>query len=286
MKAETLKKEDIQKLLPPRRTDCSKRDNGKGLLIAGSAGFAGAAVMASCAALRAGIGTLKTLVPEPAGEAFIALPEAMCLRYPKDDWDENAAEFAKPYIDEATAIAVGPGLGRGAGREKLLKAVLRAKKPTVVDADGLFALSRVEDKKAILHERVVLTPHLGEMERLTGIKAAGIAARQEEIAILYASRWGCTVLLKNNESVVASPDGAAAWNKTGNPGLAKGGSGDVLCGIVLALLGQGLSPFHAACAGSYLLGASAQEAMELLRERMLMARDVIFSIEKTLDQFE
>ena len=97
-----------------------------------------------------------------------------------------------------------------------------------------------------------------------------------------AAQWGCTVLLKGARSVVAAPDGRFAWNETGNPGLAKGGSGDVLSGIALAMLGQKLAPFDAACAASYLLGASADTALDLLRERMLMARDVTEMIELTL----
>lgn len=285
MYVKTLQQEDIAKLLPPRPRDCSKRDNGKGLLIAGSAGFSGAAVMAACAALRAGVGTLKTVVPAPVAGAFYALPEAMCAPYPGQDWDENAAEFVQPYIDDATALAIGPGLGKGRGREGLLRAALAAGKPAVVDADGLFALSKIEDKRSVLHGRVVLTPHLGEMERLAGIPAREIGARQEELAARYAAEWGCVVLLKNYESVIAAPDGRAARNVSGNPGLAKGGSGDVLAGITLALLAQGLAPFEAACAAAYLLGASANEAMGLLSERMLMARDVIDAVERTLDQF-
>jgi NAD(P)H-hydrate epimerase len=123
------------------------------------------------------------------------------------------------------------------------------------------------------------------MERLAGIPAREIGARQEELAARYAAEWGCVVLLKNYESVIAAPDGRAARNVSGNPGLAKGGSGDVLAGITLALLAQGLAPFEAACAAAYLLGASANEAMGLLSERMLMARDVIDAVERTLDQF-
>ncbi len=284
MNAPTLQKEDIARLLPPRPRDCSKRDNGKGLLIAGSAGYSGAAVMAACAAMRAGVGTLKVIVPASVSDALYALPEAMCVRYPAEDWDEGAAEFVRPYLLEATAVAIGPGLGRGAGREALLHAVLSAGKPAVVDADGLFALSKREAMRAALHENVVLTPHLGEMERLTGIPAGEIAKRQEELAARFASEWGCTVLLKNYESVVAAPDGRIFRNVTGNPGLAKGGSGDVLAGMVLALLCQGLAPVDAVCAGAYLLGASADEAMALLRERMLLARDVIEAVEITLDK--
>lgn len=285
MHVKTLQKEDIAKLLPPRPRDCSKRDNGKGLLIAGSAGFSGAAVMAACAALRAGVGTLKAVVPAPVAGAFCVLPEAMCAPYPGTDWNDDAAGFIRPYLDEATAVAIGPGLGRGESRESLLRATLAVGKPTVVDADGLFALSKMEDKRAVLHGFTVLTPHLGEMERLTGIPAREIAIRQEELAMKHAAEWGCVVLLKNFESVIAAPDGRAARNISGNSGLAKGGSGDVLAGIALALLAQGLEPFDAACAAAYLLGASANEAMGLLSERMLMARDVIGAVEATLEQF-
>ncbi|HWQ58270.1 MAG TPA: ADP/ATP-dependent (S)-NAD(P)H-hydrate dehydratase, partial [Clostridia bacterium] len=192
-----LTKEDIAALLPPRRRDCSKRGNGKGLLVAGSPGLSGAAVMASCAALRGGIGTLKTIVPASVAGAMAVLPEAMCVAYPGGDWDDGAAEFIQPYVDEATALAIGPGLGRGAGREALLRAALAAKKPVVVDADGLYFLSNIENKRALLHGGAILTPHLGEMERLTGISAREIGARQEDIARRYAAEWGCAVLLKN-----------------------------------------------------------------------------------------
>ena len=283
MYVKTLQQEDIAKLLPPRPRDCSKRDNGKGLLIAGSAGFSGAAVMAACAALRAGVGTLKTVVPAPVAGAFYALPEAMCARI-----RGRIGMKTRPSSSNLTSTmrrrAIGPGLGRG-GEGRLLRAALAAGKPAVVDADGLFALSKIEDKRSVLHGRVVLTPHLGEMERLAGIPAREIGARQEELAARYAAEWGCVVLLKNYESVIAAPDGRAARNVSGNPGLAKGGSGDVLAGITLALLAQGLAPFEAACAAAYLLGASANEAMGLLSERMLMARDVIDAVERTLDQF-
>lgn len=285
MSARELTKDTVANWLPPRRRAASKRDYGKALLIAGSPGFSGAAAMAACAALRAGAGTLKVLVPESIGDALYALPEAMCVRCPGENWDENAAAFAAPYLLEATALAIGPGLGRGEGREALVRAVLRANKPALVDADGLFALAHMGERGRLLHDKIVLTPHLGEMERLTGIPAAQIAAEQEEIALRFAAAWGCTVLLKSHESVIAAPDGRVCRNTTGNPGLAKGGSGDVLAGLVLALLAQGLPAFEAACAGAYLLGASADEALALLAERMLLARDVIGMIEATLATF-
>ena len=152
----------------------------------------------------------------------------------------------------------------------------------VVYADGLFALARNTEARAALHGKVVLTPHFGEMARLLGISIPEVRENQKAFALRSAAQWGCTVLLKGARSVVAAPDGRFAWNETGNPGLAKGGSGDVLSGIALAMLGQKLAPFDAACAASYLLGASADAALDLLRERMLMARDVTEMIELTL----
>ena len=119
-------------------------------------------------------------------------------------------------------------------------------------------------------------------QRLCGMEIAAVRENQETLARRCAAEWGCIVLLKGARSVIAAPDGRYAWNETGNPGLAKGGSGDVLAGIALAMLGQKLAPFEAACAASYLLGASADAALDVLRERMLMARDVTEMIGWTL----
>lgn len=284
MKIHELTREDIAALLPPRKRDCSKRDNGKALLIAGSPGFSGAAAMAGASALRAGAGTLKIVVPRSIAGALYALPEAMWIAYPADDWDGGAASFLGGYLSDATAAAIGPGLGRGEGREALLMSVLGSRKPTVVDADGLFALAGLADKRAALHKNVVLTPHLGEMARLTGLAAGEIASSMERVALEYAREWGCTVLLKGAKSVIAGSDGRLALNTTGNAGLAKGGSGDVLSGIALAMLSQGLEPFGAACAASYILGASAETALTLLQNRMLMARDVTEAIALTIKE--
>ncbi len=275
---------EIAALLGRRRPDCNKGDNGKGLLIAGSEGFYGAAVMATAACLRGGIGTLKVLCPEGARQAFFALPEAMV--YPAGPhWGSVDRGLVRARLDEADCIALGPGMGREEGVIDLLRLVLDSSKPCVIDADGLNALACLpeDEKAALLHKGTVLTPHPGEMGRLTGLPVAAIAADMAAIAAQYARRWGCTVLLKGDRSVIAGPDGLVKWNETGNAGLAKGGSGDVLTGIILALLGQKLSPFAAACAGSYLLGASASEALDLLQERALMAGDVISAVAQTLD---
>ena len=206
----------------------------------------------------------------------------MLAPLPGERWDACTEAFLRSYLDAATCIAIGPGMGRAAETDGVLRLVLSAGKPVVVDADGLFALARSIEARAALHDKVVLTPHFGEMARLLGISIPEVRENQEALALRSAAQWGCTVLLKGARSVVAAPDGRFAWNETGNPGLAKGGSGDVLSGIALAMLGQKLAPFDAACAASYLLGASADTALDLLRERMLMARDVTEMIELTL----
>ncbi len=282
MNGNKLTKEDIAALLGRRKTDPNKGDHGHGLLLAGSAAMPGAACMAAAAALRGGVGTLKVLCPAPALPGLRVLPEAMLIPLPGESWADCTEEFLLPHFAHATCIAIGPGMGRERETDAVLRAVLAAGKPAVVDADGLFALARMGDKAAVLHGKTVLTPHFGEMARLAGVTIGAVRENQEALARQYAAEWGCTVLLKGARSVIAGPDGSYAWNCTGNPGLAKGGSGDVLAGIALAMLGQKLAPFDAACAAAYLLGASADAALELLRERMLMARDVTDMIGLTI----
>lgn len=284
MNGQVLTKNGIAALLGQRKRDSNKGDNGHGLLLAGSRNMPGAMLMSATAALRAGIGTLRVMCPAPAAPASCALPEAMLAPFQGEGWAGCTAAFLAPHLNDATCVAIGPGMGREAAAEAVLLQVLRAKKTTVVDADGLFALARMADKRAVLHENAVLTPHFGEMARLSGKTIPEVRENQEALARTCAESWGCTVLLKGARSIIAAPDGRYAWNETGNPGLAKGGSGDVLCGILLALLGQRLPPFDAACAAAYLLGASADAAVELLRERMLMARDVTAMIEQTMNE--
>lgn len=273
--------EYIASLIGERKKDCHKGDNGKGLLLGGSAGFSGAAVMAVCAALRGGIGTLKVLCPDGVTDAFKVLPEAMVTGV-GTCWAECDTEKIKVFVSASSCIAAGLGMGKGG--LAAVKAAAKFQKPTVIDADGLNAISE-SGAFDILHKNVILTPHPGEMARLCGKSVGEITAEPEKTAKECAAKWGCTVLLKGAVSYIASPDGRSAENTAGNPGLAKGGSGDVLTGIILALLGQGLEPFDAACAGAYILGTSADRALDILKNRMLMARDVTEAIEQTLGSF-
>ena len=277
----TLDHEYIRSIVGLRPKDCHKGSNGRGLILAGSEGMAGAVVMCACAALRGGIGLLRVLCPSGVVPAFYALPEAM-VQPCGESWRALDREIAAKLISWADCICIGPGMGKDCA--DVVKAVLDCGKPVIVDADGLNAVAE-KNMQHLFHENAIITPHPGEMARLTGLTIKEITSAPETIATEYAAKWNCTVLLKGAQSHIASHDGRTAQNASGNPGLAKGGSGDVLSGIILALLGQGLKPYDAACAGAYILGASADRAMDILRERMLMSRDVAAAIEDTLKGF-
>ncbi len=280
---ECLTFDDIRAVLKDRARDSHKGDNGRALLLAGSVGMSGAAVMAAAAALRGGVGILKVLCPKSICPAFYVLPEAMVHGF-EGEWDELDVNKLDEMLQAASCIGAGPGIGKNAGVLPAVKKAIETRKPIVIDADALNALSSEKSSLERLHENVILTPHLGEMSRLTELSVTQIQSDMEECALHYAKRWNCTILLKSAQSVIASADGRCKRNISGNAGLAKGGSGDVLTGITLAMLAQGLSAFDAACAGAYLLGASADEAVVLLKERMLMARDVVGMIESTLQR--
>ena len=278
-----LQSEQIGKILGHRKKNSNKGDHGKGLLLAGSPGFSGAAVMAAASALRSGIGTLKVLCPLSVRGAFFVLPEAMACAFPSENWDHYDEIQLEKLLHASTCVGIGPGIGRADGVERALKAVILSKVPAVIDADGLNVLAQSRSLLERLHRNIVLTPHPGEMSRLCGCSIESVLERPVEFAAEKANEWGCVVLLKGTESVIASPGERIAVNQTGNPGLAKGGSGDVLTGIILAMLGQGLKPYDAACTGAYLLGVSADKAIKLLGERMLMARDVTDVIAVTIN---
>ncbi len=270
-----LEEADIRSLLPPRPLNSHKGLNGRALLVAGSKNYAGAALLAASSALRGGCGLLHVAVPKGIHSMFARCPGAICHPVGDgDEWSNDAAKEATVLIEKADVLAIGPGLGGGEGIVPLLKELLSSQKPLVIDADGLNASSKNRALFSLLHRNVILTPHPAEMARLIQGSVEDVLRAPLVIAKQAAADWGCTVLLKGATTIIS--DGArVCLNTTGNSGLAKGGSGDVLTGITLALLAQGLSVFDAACAGAYLLGSTAEKAYELLQTRMLLAADVI-----------
>ena len=260
---------DIEPLLPPRPFDSHKGKNGHALLCVGSKQYTGAALLSARAALRAGCGILSVCTPDAVRPMFSAVPEAITVPTGTEDWNEAACETAIAALPKKSAVGVGCGVGAGE-IAPLLKAVLESGVPAVFDADGLNCLSRHPEVLPLLHKNVVITPHPGEMARLKNVPIAEILADP----ITAAKGFPCTVLLKGATTVVTDGRHTVLCTE-GTPGLSKGGSGDVLTGIITGLLSQGLSPFDAARAGTYLLGTSAAGAYRLLGERMLLATDVI-----------
>lgn len=267
---------DAKRLLPPRKRTAHKGDSGKALLCVGSPQYVGAALLSARACLAAGCGILFVACPDVVRTALVRLPEAIGIPV-GTDWDGARCPVAIQALAGKQAVGLGCGVGRG-DVSPLLEAVLRSGLPAVVDADGLNCLSRHPELYPLLHEGVVLTPHPGEMSRLTGLFAEEVLDDPVSLARRYAGIWGCTVLLKGAATVVSDGKRTCIVAE-GNAGLGKGGSGDVLTGIITGLLSQGVEPYHGACLGSYLLGTSADKAFDLLRERMLRATNVIEALE-------
>ena len=273
--AETLEREQlidfdfVNGLLPERKIVSNKGSYGKALLIVGSAGMTGAAVMCANACLRAGAGLTKVFAEQQTLNALFAVPEIMTV---EEDKAGNTVEGALEWAD---AVGIGCGTGNDENIYKKLIAALKTGKPAVIDADGLNCMD--EYAKSLLNENCIITPHPGEMARLIKKDTAYVLSDPVGIAERFANKYGCVVLLKSAVTVIAKPEKGSQsrirYNTSGNTGLAKGGSGDTLTGIITALLAQKLEPFDAASCGAYLLGASAEEAYKLLKTRLLTASD-------------
>jgi len=260
---------DIALLLPPRPFDSHKGRNGHALLCVGSKTYPGAALLSARAALRGGAGLLTVCTPDPVRPFFSALPEAITITTGTDDWCEAAAKTAVSAMSNKQAIGIGSGAGKG-DLLPIIEAALKTGVKLVLDADALNQMAQDRTILGLLHENVVLTPHAGEMARLLQVTVRDILS--DPLGAVKA--FPCTTLLKGATTLVHA-DGKTAFTTFGNPGLSKGGSGDVLMGLITALLAQGLKPFDAARVGTYILGTSADRALKLLGERALLASDVI-----------
>jgi len=270
--------EEVAGLLPLRPLNLHKGAAGRAYVLAGSRGMSGAAALAAQACLRAGAGLVEVGLPAELDVIFSAAT-LECLSHPLPQTPEGAlaAGAARAVVEKtaaADAVAIGPGLGRAGETAALLRDVTRRVKcPVVVDADGLYLLGL--DGLTASRLRGVLTPHPGEMAQLFGVGADDVQRDRPRWARELAARTGMAVILKGYLSVIAAP-GEETWlNPTGNPGLASGGSGDVLTGVVLAFLAGGASPAAAARAGAYVHGLAADIAAEASGERSLVACDVL-----------
>jgi NAD(P)H-hydrate epimerase len=267
--------------LAPRAPDSHKGTFGHALVVGGSRGMSGSISLTGLATLRSGAGLVTLVVPRAIQDIVAGFnPSYMThgLADASESMVEAAAEEVLALAENMTAVALGPGLGRSAGVTNFVARLYReVKQPMVVDADALFALAERKEILAQAPAPRILTPHPGEFARLTGTKPASDDASRAQSAGELASaggRTGTIVVLKGHHTVIT--DGARyALNRTGNPGMATGGTGDVLTGVITALLCQGLAPFDAARLGCHVHGLSGDLAAEKLGQVSLIASDLI-----------
>lgn len=264
----------VLSILPDRQILAHKGNFGRILLLCGSRGYTGAAYLAAMGALRTGAGLTYLGVPESiyAIEAM-KLNEPIVFPLPDDDGKlaVSAAEEIKGLLPKMDAVLIGPGLGQSKGTLAALKVVLRDfQGAVVVDADGINLLAQ---HKYLLRGRTaptVLTPHEGEFARIAG----GVATDRQTAAEQLALELGAVVVLKGHGTIIT--DGTVTYrNPTGNPGMAVGGSGDVLAGMVVSLLGQGIDPVEAAAAGVWLHGAAGDVCAEKLGQYAMLPTDIL-----------
>lgn len=274
-------------LLPKRRADGNKGTFGKVLLIAGSRNMAGAAVLGGRSAYCCGAGMVKLVSPECNREIIqISLPEA--LYCPSESSGTKESEWME-CMEWADVLAVGPGLGTGEESAALLEGCISGSSlPLVIDADGLNLLAGNPSLQEALAKEgkggrtIILTPHMGELARLTGKAVPWLKEHQTECVQELAERFHCVVVGKDARTVVCGEEKAAFICTAGNSGMAVAGSGDVLTGILAGLLAQGMSGYDGACAGVYLHACAGDASAKRLGENALMASDIIDGIGEVL----
>jgi NAD(P)H-hydrate epimerase len=270
---------DAADALPARPPDGHKGFFGSLLVIAGGRGMSGAAYLTTATALRSGCGMVYAAFPARVVEALesrlveavkIPLPEGGGGHLTYESWETLEAALQK--VD---AVALGPGIGTHHDTVRLVDEIVCQDLPMIIDADGLNCLGGKAQYLTRRGAPTILTPHPGEMARLTGLPVAEIQKNRIEVAQQLAADARAVVVLKGAKTVVADPGGRAYINPTGNSGMAKGGSGDVLTGLIGGLLAQGCSALNAACAGVYLHGMAGDCARDVLGERGMTAQDIM-----------
>lgn len=270
--------------LGPRSRKTSKRDYGRVVIVGGAAGMAGAPALAGMAALKSGAGLVEVLVPEVVAAITASFDPCLMTRGFSSDPDGTFARTAEPLLQErlvtATAAAIGPGMGRSSAVAAIVQSLWRdLPQPAVFDADALWALAAVQPAERLQHAGPrVLTPHAGEMLRLVGHDPASPRARDrawlEAMATEMAATSDAIVVLKGPATLITDGN-RQAHNETGNPGMATGGTGDVLTGVIAALVAQGLSAFDAARLGTWIHGRAGDLAATEVGEISMTARDLL-----------
>ena len=265
----------VDRIMPRRDPEANKNAFGRILCVCGSAGYTGAAYFAAQGAVRMGSGVVTLAVPEKAWPVLAVKLNEPVVRPLPCGADGMFSLEALPALLELTARAdallIGCGLGRSDGVTAIVEGLLRqAACPIVLDADGINAIAAHKDILQQAAQPVVLTPHAGEFARLSGIRQAEPAQLTQ-----FAQEQRCILLYKGHRTLIAAPDGTLYRNHSGNPGMAKGGSGDVLAGMLVSLCGQGIPPLQAACAAAWLHGRAGDLAANTLSEYGMTPSDML-----------
>lgn len=275
---ETITASRVRSILPRRDPAGHKGDFGKLLCVCGSVGYTGAPVFASRAAVRTGAGLEFLAVPEQAWPV-VAVKSEEAMPFPLPETAEGrlsllAEEPIRQRAASCDAVLIGCGLGRDRQTDALVRKLLDIDRPLVLDADGLNALDGCPEQLQRRTAPTVLTPHEGEFLRLGGDLSRG----REAAAAAFSRKYGVYLVLKGHRTLVADPEGRLAVNETGNSGMAKGGSGDVLAGMIVSLLGQGCGAFDACCAAVWLHGRAGDRAAADKGERGMTPTDLLEQI--------
>lgn len=263
-----------------RPDDSNKGTLGSLLCICGSYGMAGAAIMAGKAALRCGIGLLKIAVPKSI-YPVCATNILESVYYPLEETSNGVissknTDFLLEMCEKSSAVVIGCGLSVCDDTKNLVQSVItNCEKPLVIDADALNCICNKPEILKNLKAPAIITPHPGEMARLLHSTPKTVNLNRENTAIDFAKKFGVVTVLKGAGTIIASPDGEVYINHTGNSGMATGGSGDVLSGIIGSLLAQGASPINAAAAGVFLHGTIGDLAAEKLGKISMLPTDMI-----------
>ncbi len=272
--------------LPRRPPDAHKGDFGRVLIVGGSRGMVGAVALAANSALRGGAGLVTFAAPEPVQLTIAGLcPCATSVPLSCDGGGQLKREAVREMVDTASrcdVLALGPGMGVGPTQQNLIRAAIEQTLPLVMDADGLNNLSTIDRWTELRCAPAVLTPHPGEFARLTGTPTERIQQDRERIAVTTAQKWNSDgpddvplVLVLKGAGTVVTDGRRVNVNGGGNPGMATGGSGDVLTGLIAALIGQGLEMFEASCLGVFCHSRAGDLAAEKLGEISLIASDLL-----------
>jgi ADP-dependent NAD(P)H-hydrate dehydratase / NAD(P)H-hydrate epimerase len=272
----------LKAVIPKRNSEINKGNCGKVVVVTGSLGMAGSGCIAAKASLRTGSGLVYLAGPASLINIYQSVvPEAIAINLEDDNGviSEKSISTILEMLNKCNVAAIGPGLSTSDSIYNIISSIAEnVRIPVVLDADALNAVAKNIDILGKFQKTVVITPHPGEMSRLTGLDTSYIQLNRVEVARKYASLWGVVIVLKGARTIIADKCGTIYVNPTGNAGMATAGSGDALTGIIASLIGQGTNAFEAAVAGTYLHGLAGDIATIAKGEHGLNAMDIVESV--------